>query len=66
MAKAWLGTIIFLVFFWVAYQINLFGFLAGRAVFYVAIVILLVALAAAFIILGNPLARNKKDDGNDK
>lgn len=66
MAKAWLGTIMVLVFFLAAYSLNLFGFLAERAVLYVSFGIMIVVLGAAFIILGNPLGRDRKDEKDDE
>ncbi len=66
MAKAWLGTFIILILLIIAYSIDLFAFLADKAVYYIAVVLLILALSAAGIILGNPFKKDREDDKSDE
>lgn len=66
MAKAWLGTFVILIIFLIAYGIDLFAFLADKAVYYIAFCLLVLTLIAAGIILGNPFNKDKEDDKSDE
>lgn len=65
MIKSWLISLLIILFFVLAYKINLFTILSSKSMFILASVVLGMALIAAFIILGNPL-KGKKDDETDQ
>ncbi len=62
MLKAWLTTILALIIVSVAYYTDLLNFFSGKAVFYIALAVLILTVAAAGIILGNPFQGKTKDD----
>lgn len=63
MIKAWFMSLLMVIAFAVIYWTGLFKILSYDMFFYIALGLVVVALAAAVIILGNPFAQGK---GNDK
>lgn len=62
MIKSWLISFFIVLMFFIVYKLHLLTWLASSAAFWMAVILVLVTLAAAFLILGNPL---KGMDGND-
>lgn len=62
MVKAWLMSLLMIAAFALIYWTGLFKILSYDWFFYIALGLVVVALAAAVIILGNPLAQEKGDE----
>lgn len=63
MFKSMLISLLVVLLLFLAYYVNLFGWLASGGAFRTALVLVIIVLVAAFKILGNPLGRA---DDNDK
>lgn len=66
MIKSWLISFFIVVMFFIVYKLNLLTWLASSAAFWTALSLVLIALAAAFLILGNPLKGMDDNDENIK
>lgn len=62
MMKSWLITILAVLLLVLAYYLNIFKLLATNSAMIIGIVLFIGVFAAAFFILGNPLANRDKDE----
>ena len=62
MIKAWFMSLLMIVAFAIVYWSGVLTFLSYDFVFYIALGLVVIALGAAVIILGNPFAQGTNND----
>lgn len=65
MMKAWLVSVLIILIFVGVYVTDLFAILGSNTFKYIAVFLVVATLAAARIILGNPLKKDDKNEEND-
>ena len=66
MIKAFLVSFALIIVFSMVYVTDLFAFLSGKTALLLAFAMVVTMLVLARIILGNPYAKDKKDDENEE
>ena len=66
MIKAFLVSFALIIVFSMVYVTDLFAFLSGKTALLLAFAMVVTMLVLARIILGNPYAKDKKDDKNEE